>query len=109
MKTTGAEFKRFYKDPEIWMGEAYHDDVDLKSDGVEVGMDVDYLDLSDNSIIEFTDGVIVYPSGEYITFVGAFKAWAKKQTACTFIVECNIDLQEQVKLAVKKAGGKVSK
>jgi len=109
MKTTGAEFKRFYKDPEIWMGEAYHDDVDLTSDGEEVDINVDYSDVSDNSIIEFTDGVIVYPCGKHVGFVSSFKKWQKKQTACTFIVECNIDLQEQVKLAVKKAGGKVSK
>jgi len=107
MKTTGAEWNRFYKDQELWAGDIYHDDVLIHVGGVEVE---DYDDLPDNSVVEIKSGYVVLggdtekdPSLE--TY---FRRWKKKQDFLFLSVECPRDKYEAVMGAIKAAGGKCS-
>ncbi len=110
-KTTGAEFKRFYNDPELWPTDTYCEDEVVTVDGATVPeYEFDYTTVQDAAIVTVAGGIVQGPQfdGNEPSFEAYFKRWKKKQTTATLIVECQLDKVDAVKAAIKAAGGKVS-
>ena len=108
VKTTGAEFKRFYGDKTIWgdnAGEIWHDDAEVTVNG-NVQEDLDDDSIPDDASITISGGVVFGVDGEpsLETF---FKRWKKVQTTTSFVVECDTSKLDAVKAAIKAAGGRV--
>ena len=106
VKTTGAEFKRFCNDPEFWPEGAWHEGDEILADGEEA----DILDeIPGNAVVSITGGIVFGIEGEEPSLESLFKAWRKKQTTTSFVVECKIVDKAEVIAAVIAAGGKVTK
>lgn len=111
VKTTGAEFKRFYFDPEFWPeGEEYwHEDDTITFDG-EVVDSIDTDALADDAKVTIEGGTVFGPKwedGAGPSLDAYFRRWKKKQATVSFLVECNTEKAEAVKAAIRAAGGKV--
>ena len=108
VKTTGAEFKRFYNDIAFWPEGTWHEDEFVTVDGEEQegGFDIDMI--SNESVVRIAGGIVFGPQFDQNepSFEGYFKRWRKLQTTTTFVVECDIAKVEAVKAAVKAAGGR---
>lgn len=104
VKTTGAEFKRFYNDPAFWPEGAWHEDDDILADGEEP----DILDeIPDNAMVSITGGVVFGLEGEEPSLEAWFRKWRKKQTTASFVVECDVTKQADIIAMIISAGGKV--
>lgn len=108
VKTTGAEFWKFYEDEEFWPNGAWHDDTLLMVDGEEV-TDYDKENIPMNSKVTLDGGIVFLGDSddEGLSFESHFRKWKKTQTHVFLSVECHRDDLEKVKAAVKEAGGKV--
>ena len=111
VKTTGAEFKRFYADKAFWPSGRYHDDAVVTIDGKQDD-DADLDNVHDDAVMTLDGGVVLQPGeggrhAEIDSFDGHFKKWKKKQTTTVFIVECPLAAADTVREAIVKAGGKV--
>ena len=112
VKTTGAEFKRFYDDPAVWgSGDdaGYLEDEVVEVDGVEQDDAADLSAVADGAVIKIIDGYICSSDGKAVSFEQAFKKWRKSQSVVSLVVECDKVNLENVLAAIKKAGGKVLK
>lgn len=108
IKTTGAEYKRFYNDPTAWPDDSWYEDVELLVNGVELTPELGVVDIHDDAVINLSGGVVFgLPNGTETSVEAHFKRWRKRQTTTTFLVECDMDKVDEVKAAVKAAGGKV--
>lgn len=112
VKTTGAEFKRFYNAPEFWPdadGDVWHEDVVIRIDGVEHVDGIDVETLRDDARIEIEGGIVFGPmfKGNEPSLETYFKRWRKKQTTVVLLVECDAPKLNAVKAAIKAAGGRV--
>ena len=112
---TGAEFKRFYNDPEFWPedeGKTWHDDTAVEINGVEYGSDtsdIDYNEIADNAKVKVLSGVVYGPKlgDDGVAFDTYFRRWQKKQNTVTLVVEVDKAKLEAVQAAVRAAGGKI--
>lgn len=79
VKTTGAEFKRFYNDPATWAGGVWLKNAMLHIEGGDQGEDVEVETLPDNAIVTIQGGVMVGPEceGEGPSLQTCFKRWLK--------------------------------
>lgn len=108
-KTTGAEFKRFYQDPEFWPSDAFHEDVIFKVDGHMQEDGIDVQTLRDDSVVTIEGGIVLGVFKDNEPSVEAyFKRWKKQQTLTSFLVECDVSKLDAVKAAIKAAGGRVA-
>ena len=112
IKTTGAEFKRFYRDDTIWMCNGvenmYIDDDTILVNGLEY--DADYEAIPDDAVVKIICGVVYGPQferGYEPSLETYFRRWKKKQTTTAFVVECDIANSDAVMAVVKAAGGRV--
>ena len=106
VKTTGAEFKRFYADSEFWPEGASHEGEEILADGEEA----DTLDgISGNAVVSITGGIVLGIKGKEPSLESWFRAWRKKQTTASFVVECEVVDKAEVIAAIIAAGGKVTK
>lgn len=82
-KTTGAEFKAFYNDPEFWPDGYWHDDTVITFDGLDVA-DFTADTSADATVVRIEAGTILDgQDNEVCSFETHFKRWRKKQThAC---------------------------
>lgn len=113
VKTTGAEFKRFYTDPAFWPPEAashkdnvWHEDELISVDGEqrEEGFDFDTIPDSAQVTVE---GGVVFGLKDEPSFETYFKRWRKLQSTSVLVVECDVTKLDAVKSAVRAAGGRV--
>ena len=113
VKTTGAEFKRFYNDKEFWPEgaatgeETWHEDEVVLVDG-EV-WDVEFEEIPDEARVTVQYGAVynaMFGSSE-TSFESYFRRWKKKQDTVSFVVECKNEDAELIKQYVKNAGGRV--
>lgn len=107
-KTTGAEFKRFYNDPQFWPEGAWHEEDVITFDGVEPeGIDVDKI--SDTAKVVIVSGVVFLSQDdrEGVALDSYFRRWLKTQATRQLIVEVDVSKMDAVLAAVKAAGGKV--
>jgi len=109
IKTTGAEFKRFYSDDTAWPDGVWHDDECVHVDGEEWDHPEGYKAIPDAAKVEVsTGGIYGLPNDKEISFEGYFKRWRKRQTTAMFLIECDLAKVDEVKAVVKAAGGKVA-
>ena len=108
VKTTGAEFKRFYNDNSWWTQDMWHEDEEMTINGASRDDDVELIAIPDEAIVTISGGVVLgLPDDEQPTFEAYFKRWRKKQSRMSIVVECDKDAVEAVRAAVKAAGGRV--
>jgi len=108
IKTTGLEFKRFYKDPEVWPKDAFHDDLEIYINAELDGGDTDLTMVSDSAKVKIESGVIIYSDDLDIDFCAAFRRWRKKQSTATLVIECPRELVDVITAGIKSHGGKVA-
>lgn len=80
VKTTGAEFKAFYNDPEFWPDGYWHDDTVITFDGHEVA---DFtVDTSANATVVRIEAGMIFDGqdNELCSLETHFKRWRKKQS-----------------------------
>jgi len=108
VKTTGAEFKRYYSDPTAWPDGAWHEDAYITVDGKDSDEhDIDLTAVSDVALISI-DGGALYdnPAGD-ISMETHFKRWRKAQNTEALVIEFDKSQRDAVIAAVKANGGKV--
>lgn len=106
IKTIGTEYKRFYDDDTAWPDGAWHDDELLLVNGDEWTQGVN--EIPDNAIVNLSGGVVLgLPHGSEPSLELHFSRWRKRQTTTTILVECDLTKLDDVKAAVKAAGGRV--
>lgn len=108
IKTTGAEFWRFYNDDKFWPAGAWHDDTVMTVNG-EVVDDYTRETIPDNAQVVVDGGVIFLDEDgdRYVNFDNHFRKWRKAQDTVSIVVECSTAAADAVKAAIKAAGGKV--
>lgn len=107
IKTIGAMIKRFYNDDSAWPEDSWHEDEDLLVDGEPIG-DRSFDDIPDDAAVILSGGVVFgLPNGTETSMELHFKRWLKRQTTTVVLVECDHSAVDQVKAAVKAAGGRV--
>lgn len=111
IKTTGAEWKKYYSDPLAWPDGAYHDYEELFADGVFSDGQFDLSEVSDNSRIEFSKGVFYRDeNSEGVSLEAHFRKWLRAQTRCILVVvEIDIAKLDEFVIAAKVLGGKIIK
>lgn len=110
-KLTGAEWKRFYKDPEFWPEQAglYHDDVLIHLNGEPSSrMTEDPDSILDTNVLEIECGEVYNRCGSWINSLDDyFEAWRTKTTKKVFSVECDVADADAVNAAIIAAGGRI--
>ncbi len=109
--TPGAQFKRFYQDPQFWPadnGVTYHDDVLLHVNGEPLPDDMDPGKVADDAKVSIVYGGVVYGAGKEVGLDEYFLRWLELQTTVSFLVECDSTKFEAVKAAIEAAGGTVA-
>lgn len=111
-KTSGAELKLFYSDPQFWPnddGNTWHEDENVTVNGEEwLG---EYTDVPDDAKIIIDGGIVFsskFASESEPSFETYFKRWKKQQNTAFIVVEFPKEKQEAVIAAIKAAGGKVA-
>ena len=112
VKTTGAEFKKFYEDQNLWPEDVWHEEARLFVDDVEqVDGGIDINNLSDSATVTIEGGVllgVLWEDGDGPSLETYFLRWKKLQSTVCFNVECDKSIVDAVKAAIRAAGGKVS-
>jgi hypothetical protein len=109
IKTTGAEFWRFYEDKNYWPAGSWHDDTLILVNGTEVD-DYTREHIPDDAKLVI-DGGIVYLDEEGrddAPFESFFRKWRKAQSTVTIAVDCPKDKLDVIKAAIRAAGGRVA-
>lgn len=109
VKTTGAEFKRFYEDKSIWKDGAYHEDETITIDGVQWDYQDDLSTVADEAVMTISGGTVFLKEGadDGPSFEGLFRKWRNAQTMRIVSVELPIDKLGPFAEALKAFGGKV--
>lgn len=112
-KTSGTEFKRFYKDSQYWPKDTYHEDVVFRINGDELPDDKDPGEVLDTDVVSIEGGIVMYSplynEGSEPSVEAYFRHWKRQQTSTAFVVECDITKLKAVEAAIKAAGGRVLK
>lgn len=110
VKTTGAEFKRFYNDPAFWPDGAWHEDEEIEVDGSPISEDLAIEEVPDNAILKLTGGVVLglpNDDGDGVSLETHFKRWRKAQNTVSFVVECDKKDADVLKTTIRTFGGRV--
>ena len=112
VKTTGAEFNRFYNDHEFGPedGSIWHEEEIVTINGQEKDANGDLTNIPDDAEVRIEGGAVFGPqwNEDEPSFEAYFKRWRKKQTTASFLVTCDVSKLEAVKQALKAAGGRVT-
>ena len=109
VKTTGAEFKRFYFDDAYWPNGTWHEDEEIEVDGLQISEDLALEDIPDTASMRIAGGVVLGLADESEPSVESYcKKWRKAQSTVSFVVECDKDKEGAVRSAVRAAGGRVA-
>lgn len=111
-KTTGAEFKRFYTDPNFWPQDddnTYHAEENVSVNGVVI--EGDYENIPDDALVTIEGGIVFGPqwSDNEPSFETYFKRWRKQQSTIVIMVEVDRSKEESLLGAIKAAGGRIVK
>lgn len=111
VKTTGAEFKRFYNDPAFWPEGAWHEDEEIEVNGSPLSEDTALEDVPDNAVMKIAGGFILgLPDRDdnEPSFEAHFKKWRRVQNTVSFVVECAKGKEGAVRAAILAAGGRIA-
>lgn len=109
VKTTGAEFKRYYSDNSVWPEGWYHEGDEITVNG-KYDEDADLSTVDDHDVIVIRGGVIMGHDNfgiKHASMESHFKKWRKAQMTELLIVEVPKDKTELVIAAIIQAGAKV--
>ena len=111
VKTTGAEWKRFYSDKTVWTDGSFHEDDEIVVDGALWDWGNDLMEVSDSAILALSGGTIY--SGESDAFgqstEACFRQWRKRQNTTFILCEAPKDRVAEVEAAIVAAGGRVQR
>ena len=110
IKTTGAEFLRFYNDETIWPEGAWHDDETILVNGQEVDHYAEDT-IEADAQISIEHGVVFKDERgevELGSFEGYFKKWRKAQNTVFLTVEAPKEKLNAIKAAIRTAGGRIA-
>lgn len=109
LKTNGHEFKQYYSDPFSWPDGAWHDDILILVDGVEVSNGTDLTTINDAAKVEIQYGVVYSHENDNdpINMELHFKRWRKAQQTRTLLVQVDASKLEELQKLIKAAGGKL--
>lgn len=102
VKTTGAEFAKYYADPKVWPDGAYHDREEISVNGEYVD---EYDDISGDARVLIECGDVIFEDGSSVEMTKHFRKWKKSQTTAFITIECDKNLVEQIKSELKKISG----
>lgn len=112
VKATGAQFKAFYADDDIWKDDAYHEDTSIVVDGRDL-TETDWSptddEIPDSALVRISGGVF-YSSGDDMIGTGleaVFRKWLKAQANAVIVCEIVKDRADELKAAIVAAGGKI--
>lgn len=108
VKTTGAEWKRFYSDKGAWPDGAWHDDEEITICGEPWNPDNDLMNVSDGEPMTIAGGIVFMNenAADGPSLESHFKRWRKAQSTVFFSCEAPRDRADAVKAAIIAAGGK---
>ncbi len=115
VKTTGAEFKRFYSDLDFWPeddGKTYHEDEDIIVNGKEFCDDDESISIDDTATVTISGGIVLsqkWLDEDAPSLETYFKRWRKKQATAYLVVEVERSREGELRAAILAAGGKISK
>lgn len=108
IKTTGAEWNKFYSDPKYWGNDTWHDDTVITVEGVVVE---EYEKLENTAKVTIEGGYVVIdgngPDEKSPSMETYFRRWKTEQTTIFLSVECPREKYEEVTTAIKSSGGKI--
>lgn len=108
LKTNGATFKRFYNDDSVWPEDSWHEDEEILVDGDLLADGFSVKDIPNTALVVLSGGVVHgFSDGDGTSLELHFKRWLKRQTTTRIMVECDLSKLDEIKLAIKAAGGKV--
>lgn len=109
VKTTGAEFNRFYTDVTYWTADIWHEDEVITINGAPRNPDESLDNLPDDAVVCIQDGFIDSSRSDWkvVSLESFFKKWRKAQTTKTVVVSCTPENYAEVVAAIEKAGGRV--
>lgn len=111
IKTTGAEWKKFYSDPIFWPEGYWHEDEEITVNGASaVDNDIDLYSVDDAAMMTISGGIVC--KDKIMDYSGPslesyFNGWRKKQDTAFISVSCPKDKVELIKKAIMNAGGSV--
>jgi len=111
VKTNGAEFKRFYNDPEFWpddQGDTYHEDEVMVVNGKALD-ELEVSALADTDAITLSGGVVYsphWPRHDAPSFETYFKRWRAKQREHYLVMKVDAAKLDAVKAALSAMGVK---
>ena len=109
VKTTGAEFKRFYFDDAYWPDGTWHEDEEIEIDGNPISEDLAIEDIHDIAALKVTGGIVMGRADGITPSVESyFKKWRKAQNTVSLVVECDKDKEGAVRAAIRAAGGRIT-
>lgn len=109
VKTTGAEFKRFYFDDAYWPDGTWHEDEEIEIDGNPISEDLAIEDIHNIAALKVTGGIVMgLADGSEPSVESYFKKWRKAQSTVSFVVECDKDKEGAVRAAIRAAGGRIT-
>lgn len=115
IKTTGAEFKRFYSDEAFWTDGLFHEEEMIVIDGESICDDMGFTDVNleevaDDVKMEISEGIVFKDNYEEVcSFESYFRKWRKLQNFVFLTVEAPKEKVDAIRDAIKAAGGKVSR
>jgi hypothetical protein len=99
IKTTGAQFKRFYGDKSFWpdppsgpdgkRDALWHEDETITVDGVECNLDYELSAVPENSIVTISGGAMYggsWEHGEGPSFEAYFRKWKKQDSMVSIVL-----------------------
>lgn len=109
VKMTGAEWNRFYADPEAWPDGRWHDDEEILVDGAYPGDDFDLSDVRADAAMTVRGGIVFMQQGDDDgpSLEAHFRRWRKKQTTTVLVVEVPHEKAEAIRAAIAASGGAV--
>lgn len=108
VKCTGAEWDEFYKDPEFWPKDWYHEDESFNINGKYTEEAPEGLNPTDK--VEILSG-IVYPAGgmgvDSVELTSHYTRWKKARKDSTLVIQFPKDLEPKVRELLKSLAIKV--
>jgi hypothetical protein len=100
-KTTGAQWKRFYRDEAAWPKGAWHDDEEMTVDGKPAG-DVDPMSFADTAVITIAGGIVYLKEADQDgpSLEAHFKKWRKAQNSVSLLVDVERADESAVRMAL---------
>lgn len=106
IKLSGAKFKQFLDDPNIWGSDGGYwlEDEEVWVNGSPLDEDVSYSDVGSTDKITIKEGFIVDYTSSHKDLVLTLKNWLREQASTSFIVTVPNERVEEFKNLLTKHG-----